>query len=323
MTTTPKEATRTAFEEALRVKEEELGRKLSPVEFKQLKERLEAKAVGRNPNDPRLGNLAGSKLATSQKRKDNGKTYNRRTLGDSDATVLHFLAKVEVATSRQVAAVLVKKDSTGKPLGGAVAQSTAHRRLLGLEEMGLVGSFHDWGTSKLWFVRKRGLYVADSFDRLDAVDYKAVTTERVEAWGDKLGHKLAVGEVVATLLSGRFGEVYGIKVPEPFTVFVDMEIERFRGDLKVHKRTPDAVVVREDGGKLAIEVELHRKAGRIYQEIFDSYKWGRTQSLWLVQKDGVKAAIDKGAASEAIGAFTVEPFKKVDGSVFIDRAWRL
>ncbi|WP_141014210.1 replication-relaxation family protein [Nocardioides sambongensis] len=142
----------------------------------------------RNPDDPRLGNLAGTPKPTSFK-KNTSKKYRRRTFTERDELLLAFLARFKFSNSTQLA-----------HLAGVQPKST-HKRLLGLREAGLVASHRDvFGVKLPWFITQRGLSLLATTKSFDPAAMRRVTAQDVET--SQFGHFLAVNQVAIQLLIG-------------------------------------------------------------------------------------------------------------------------
>ena len=93
--------------------------------------------------------------------------------------------------------------STSKQIGIAlnVATPTAHKRALGLKEIGLIGSDKVFGMTQLWYLTQKGYEV---------LDFMGITDHRIskryhagKGVPSKLEHTLAVNHVIAQLVGGK------------------------------------------------------------------------------------------------------------------------
>lgn len=107
---------------------------------------------------------------------------------EKDFLVMAFLRKFGFATSKQLSIVL------------GVAVGTAHRRALGLREVGLVGSDKIFGATQLWFLTAKGYDVLDFHHLYD--DRIAKRFHPGKGVPTKLEHTLAVIHVAAQLVGG-------------------------------------------------------------------------------------------------------------------------
>jgi hypothetical protein len=114
--------------------------------------------------------------------------YGRTQMREKDFLVMAFLRKFGFATSKQLGIIL------------GVKGPTAHKRALGLKEVGLLGSDKIFGATQLWYLTGRGYEVLDFhhiYDERISKRYhpgKGVPT--------KLEHTLAVIHVAAQLVGG-------------------------------------------------------------------------------------------------------------------------
>lgn len=146
-----------------------------------------------NPIDDRLGNLSGTPRATSFKKnweRRSNATYRRSKITDNDLRAMAFIAKFKFTNSRQVAAVL------------EVKENTAHRRLLGLQEVGLTASEEVLGARQLWRVTGKGLSLLIADDQLEESDVTLVRSGDTET--SQLGHYLAVNQIAVQLIGGHY-----------------------------------------------------------------------------------------------------------------------
>jgi hypothetical protein len=130
------------------------------------------------------------RVAKKLKRKMNPSApkYGRTHMKEKDFLVMAFLRKFGFATSKQLSIVL------------GVAVGTAHRRSLGLREVGLVGSDKIFGATQLWFLTAKGYDVLDFHHLYD--DRIAKRFHPGKGVPTKLEHTLAVIHVAAQLVGG-------------------------------------------------------------------------------------------------------------------------
>lgn len=128
--------------------------------------------------------------AKKRKRKVNpaAPKYGRSALRAADYLLMALVRKCGFSTSRQIGVAL------------NVATSTAHKRALGLKEIGLIGSDKVFGMTQLWYLTQKGYEV---------LDFMGITDHRVskryhagKGVPSKLEHTLAVNHVIAQLVGG-------------------------------------------------------------------------------------------------------------------------
>lgn len=145
---------------------------------------------------------------SSSKRRKNpaAPKYGRSTLVDRDLLVMTFLRKFRFATSKQIGMLLATEKTRGKPS----ARANAHKRLLGLKEIGLVSYEKALGISQLWYLTQKG---HDTLEFLRLFDDRVPPVHkpgRVVYSG--LEHHMAIVQVAAQLVSGDHS-VLGVSNP--------------------------------------------------------------------------------------------------------------
>ncbi|NWL35532.1 replication-relaxation family protein [Paenarthrobacter nitroguajacolicus] len=129
--------------------------------------------------------------AKKRKRKVNpaAPKYGRTALRPADYLLMALVRKCGFSTSKQIGIAL------------NVATSTAHKRALGLKEIGLIGSDKVFGMTQLWYLTQKGYEV---------LDFMGITDHRIskryhagKGVPSKLEHTLAVNHVIAQLVGGK------------------------------------------------------------------------------------------------------------------------
>lgn len=197
-----------------------------------------------------------SPKTTANHREPAATKYGRSVFTDKDRLGLWFLWKFPLATSKQLG------------IAWGIKKQSAHKRLLALKELGLVGSERVMGMTQLWFLTKRGqdllVFHGSKDDRVSRL-YKLGSVNL-----SKLAHQLAVTQVAAQLVGGvseipRMGtvpvptglELMPLLIPEPYmnSTYATMA-SRFD---KTEKRSViDADQAWRDQQRVAQEVESGR-----------------------------------------------------------------
>lgn len=114
--------------------------------------------------------------------------YGRSALRPADYLLMALVRKCGFSTSKQIGIAL------------NVATSTAHKRALGLKEIGLIGSDKVFGMTQLWYLTQKGYEV---------LDFMGITDHRIskryhagKGVPSKLEHTLSVNHVIAQLVGG-------------------------------------------------------------------------------------------------------------------------
>ncbi|TCJ23780.1 hypothetical protein E0W80_09475 [Microbacterium sp. PI-1] len=125
---------------------------------------------------------------TASQREPAATKYGRKVFTDKDRLGLWFLLKFPLATSKQLGIVW------------KIKRNSAHKRLLALRELGLVGSEEVIGMTQLWFTTKKGK---------DLLAFYGTEDERISRLYKlgslnlgKLAHRLATTQVAAQLVAG-------------------------------------------------------------------------------------------------------------------------